>query len=265
MSDYLFDAQGYRSLCTLFKGRTPFLNSTPYAGYKPAVGELPDMRTRDAGKRWLHVALKYDPPRWAEPLLARAHWLACKVALALGVPPLYMPSAENGTLRVLEYPAGTGTAEHTDPNLFTIVCWRSHRDGLELGRAATASTLGHALAGFPDVPSCQDCGEVAPEPGSTCWKARPVISPARAAAEALAPGLHIGELGEMVGLGRATPHRVPAREYAQGSIVYFASPAMQAPLPAPVFMPGTHERPDLVAQTCGEWQKERIARSRYSA
>lgn len=218
-----FEAHDFDSLATLYR--------TSYAGYKPNVFELADGKTRDAGKRYLHVALKYDPPNWAVRYLARAHFHACRVAEALGVPPAWMPAVENATLRVLEYPPGAGTAEHTDFNLFTIVCWRSHPADLELGRAATRDVMGHSSA-------------------------------ARRAAEALAPGLHIGELGERCGLGPATPHRVPARPYTQKSIVYFASPAMGTPLPRPEYFPNTPERPAHWVTTTGAWQIERVARSR---
>lgn len=68
------------------------------------------------------------------------------------------------------------------------------------------------------------------------------------------PGLgtaevHIGELGELLGLGRAQPHAVQALPVPQHSIVYFAIPDHAAVLPSGV--------------TVGEWINERMGRSRY--
>ncbi len=220
---------------------------------------VPNVDAGPAAKRFLHVALKYSPPAWAEAYLARAHWEACKVAEALGVPDAYYPRAENGTLRALEYPSaghqlanglqcrhcnqcvplddvcptlapGAGTAEHKDFDLFTIVLWRSHPADLE------------RLAIPYDRPQC--------------------VTDNPAVLDRISPGLHIGELGELVGLGAATPHRVPARPYAQRSLIYFASPAGAAPLPAPVTFPADARHPARTVATCGEWQVERTARSR---
>jgi hypothetical protein len=215
------------------------------------------------------VALKYKPPAWAEAYLARAHWEACRVATALGVPAAYRPHEADGTLRVLEYPSaaceyegvitgnghwrcvtcghkqmaspggpsdrvcpalapGAGTVEHTDPDIFSIVLWRSHPEDLE-----------HVNE---------------PQPAfNTCY-----------ARERLSPGLHIGEIGELVGLGPATPHRVPARPYVQKSLIYFAMPDHAAVLPAERCRTHWPFRcaciPDV---TVGEWLRERMARSRY--
>lgn len=70
------------------------------------------------------------------------------------------------------------------------------------------------------------------------------------------PGLppdlvHMGEIGELVGCGPATPHRVDPLPTPQHSIVYFAIPDHAAVLPTGV--------------TVGEWIAERIARSRVVA
>ncbi len=250
--------------------RNPAAHHEPYAGYKPEVREAPNGDTkacpgpcdaagrmwRDngghfpcrlcngtgrvpnidaglAGKRYLHVALKYDPPAWALEYLARAHFEACRVAEALGVPAAYYPRVADGTLRVIEYPSaghtyseaghcidcresnrtargvcptlapGAGTAEHTDPNLFTIVLWRSHPADLERGTDGRNTWYVGKGPGFKQASD----------------------------AETLSPGLHIGAIGELVGLGPATPHRVPARPYAQKSLVYFSVPDHAALLP----------------------------------
>jgi hypothetical protein len=178
---------------------------------------------RTPAKRYLHVAPKYGPPAWAMAYLARAHYEACRVAEALNVPAAYYPRVADGTLRVLEYPPGAGTVEHKDFNLFTIVLWRSTPEDLE--RAHLDRLDGSPLA----------------------------------KAQALSPGLHIGELGELVGLGPATPHRVPPRSYAQKSIVYFAMPDHAAKLPPTRDTHGLKRG----GPTVGQWLKERMARSRY--
>ncbi len=224
------------------------------------TGRVPNMDAGSAGKRFLHVSLKYNPPAWAEAYLARAHWEASKVAQALGVRKEYFPMPADGTLRVLEYPdaghvfppltslqavkcihcdarsadpnpvrfgvcpalaPGAGTAERTDFDLFTIVLWRSHPADLELTQPNECPSAGRCLA------------------------------------RSINPGLHIGEIGELVGLGPATPHRVPARPYAQKSIVYFAMPDHGAVLPPSEKQAAGH------AWTVGAWLKERVARSRY--
>ncbi len=290
-------------VCT--NGQVP--DREPYAGYRPAVAEAPNGDTKDcracegqggdggsymgqwewpceacngtgrvpnvdagrAGKRFLHVALKYDPPAWAVEYLARAHWEACRVATALGVPAAYRPHEADGTLRVLEYPSaahegniqcdfcgerskayggtavsadvcparapGAGTAEHTDFDLFSIVLWRSHPADLELGYECTARTIPEAFRDNMRL----------------------------AAGRALNPGLHIGEIGALVGLGPATPHRVPARPYAQKSLIYFAMPDHGARLPCPAPAHGGWPSDCTGGPTVGQWLAERLARSRY--
>lgn len=116
----IFDAYVYTQLHGLFHP------SNRYAGYKPGVKEIPNGDGRvDFGKRFLHVALKYNPPRWAKDILAVAHFRACEVFKALGWPAELMPAVENANLRVLEYPEGTGSARHKDFDLFTVNCWRN--------------------------------------------------------------------------------------------------------------------------------------------
>lgn len=62
--------------------------------------------------------------------------------------------------------------------------------------------------------------------------------------------VHMGELGELLGLGPAAPHAVhPDTERVQHSIVYFAIPDHAAVLPS--------------GQTVGSWIQDRLARSRY--
>lgn len=70
--------------------------------------------------------------------------------------------------------------------------------------------------------------------------------------DAVDPGLHLGEMGDLIDLGRATPHHVMPSVTTQHSIVYFAIPDHAAVLPGG-------------RGTVGEWLKERLARSRYEA
>jgi hypothetical protein len=220
----IFDANDHAALATLFALRS---DGTPvYAGYKPHVAEAPNGDGRvDARKRYLHVAQKYAPPQWALDILSRAHWEACRVAEAIGVPAEFYPRVENSTLRVLDYPAGAGTEEHTDFDLFTLNLWRSTPNDHEAWEHHT-DTVAHTGAEWNEW-----------TPGADAY--------------------HMGELGELVGLGPAVKHRVPARPYAQRALVYFAMPANAAELPQPVerFL---HDGPLTVA----DWLKERLSRSR---
>jgi hypothetical protein len=216
-----FSEDDHRALATLFGA------GQNYAGYKPAEREAPNSDGRvDEGKRHLHVALKYDPPAWAVEYLARAHFEACRIAERIGVPDAFYPRVENGTLRVLEYPAGAGTEEHTDFDLFTVNLWRSTPEDHE-----------HYSGNGPK--------------GS--WELG--VNGAH----------HVGRIGELVGMGAATPHRVPARPYAQKALVYFAMPAMAARLPGTnVFQPPGFSRFDYVkpGPTVREWLDDVYAKSR---
>jgi hypothetical protein len=195
-----------------------------YRGYKPAVLEVPNGDGKvDAQKSYLHVALKYDPPSWALAYLARAHFEACRVAEALGVDPAYYPRVADGTLRVNWYSEGAGSHEHTDFDLFTVNCFRETPDDLE------------AFAQYSH--------------DAAHWVANPFDH-------------HVGEIGALVGLGAATPHRVIARPYVQRSIVYFAMPDHAAQLPCQKPGSGTHTD---CTPTVREWLQERYARSRVPA
>jgi hypothetical protein len=177
-----------------------------YPGYKPEVRELPNGDGKvDADKRYAHVAMKYlndehdDEHLWG--FYKRAHDRAFEVALALGCPISYFPDSRYGALRVLEYPAGAVSNEHTDFDLFTLTLFRN-----QPGVSGQCSRL----HGYPEL-------------------------------------TQIGEIGELAGLGAATPHSVRASETVQQAIVYFAIPDHAAPL-------GTG--------TVGSWLTERVARSR---
>lgn len=186
----IFNATDFARLRTLFDGS--------YAGYKPNVVEAPNGDDKlDVQKRYLHIATKYDPPPWAREYLRAAFHHTMYIAQRLNVPAAFWPDIEACALRVLEYPPGADSAEHTDFDLFTFNAYRNKQD-------------------------------VVGDPGN---------------------GLFIGEIGELIGLGKATPHSVPARDYEQHSIVFFALPRHDVVLPSGI--------------TVGEWLQERIARSRY--
>jgi hypothetical protein len=208
MIETIFNASEYAQLATLFDP------AVGYPGFRPRVRENPngDGKT-DEDKRYLHVALKYDPPKWALRFLERAHFHACRVAEALRVPAEFYPNVADATLRVLHYPVGVGSHPHTDPDLFTLSCYRSTPADLVLGPGRDRNTLGVSAS--------------------------------------LAPGLHIGEIGELVGLGPATRHQVLPRPYEQRSIVYFAIPSHAAELANGPYVNGQN-------QTVGEWLDERL-------
>ncbi len=214
----IFGAHDYKQLYTLF-------DYPGYAGYRPNVKEIPNGDGRaDAEKRYLHVALKYNPPEWAVRYLARAHFEACRIAERLKVPDAYYPRVENGTLRVLEYPEGVGSDEHKDFDLFTVNCWRQHPDDLE---TINPEFIGGMKSGVP--------------------------------------AYHIGEIGELVGLGPAMPHRVTGRPYTQQAIVYFALPANGVRLPRLACgVNGTRHGHGCgcAGLTIAEWLQERLSRSR---
>lgn len=207
----IFNRDDYDKLSTLFD---PELK---YAGFKPGVFERPDGKGGvDYEKKYLHVALKYNPPEFAVNYLARAHFEACKVAESLKLGSVY-PKVENGTLRVLEYPVGAGTEAHCDFDLFTINCYRETPE------------------------DCEEFVEV--------W--RPMQRQ-----------MHMGEIGRLFDLGPATPHRVQGKPYIQRSIVYFASPSMDTSLLSEYKFPKTDHDPEVIVRTTGEWQMERVKRSR---
>lgn len=69
--------------------------------------------------------------------------------------------------------------------------------------------------------------------------------------------IHIGELGEIFGLGPATPHWVEPSDQVQRSIVFFALPGHDVTLPG-YELACEPESP----RTVGDWLAERMARSR---
>lgn len=190
-----------------------------YPGYKPNVTEIPNGDGKmDADKRYAHIADKYleacDERVHPEALqimlycLERCHQLSLQVAEALKIPTKYMPVRKFGALRVLEYPIGAGSNLHTDFNLFTLLLYRTDK--------AAFITVGN-----DEVP---------------------------AEARALNEQLHLGGLGQEIGLGTAMTHGVLPLEKVQHSIVYFSLPDWAAELPSGLLV--------------GDWVQERMARSR---
>lgn len=197
--------------------------SSSYPGYRPTVQEIPNGDGKvDADKRFAHIAEKYlkdfndeGAKKVLNAVLDEAHNLAIKVAKKLEVPEAFMPVRAYSNMRILEYPAGAVSNLHTDFDLFTLMVYR-------------------------DQPEYFRCREGLERSGS--------VSERLSAARELNPQLHLGEIGELIGLGEATPHEVVASSSPQHSIVYFAIPEHKLVLPTGI--------------TLGDWLVERMSRSR---
>lgn len=226
-----------------------------YPGYKPNVVESPNGDgKKDMEKRYAHVSEKYLFVRTTETInyikdwgyhptherdhqlqnyLNRAHDLAMQVAITIGVPREFWPVRKYSALRVLEYNAEAITNEHTDFDLFTLMCYRN---------------LPEYFRG--KMPKLRpDCGN-----GLRETNFGPINSSEALLAHAkqLNAQLHFGEILEEVDPNtyRATPHEVVASGGPwQYSVVYFAIPDWDSKLPSGV--------------TVGKWLEERISRSRY--
>ncbi len=186
-----------------------------YPGYKPTVVEIPNGDGRaDSEKRYAHVAPKY----WATarqandmmPYLVEAFNLATAAADIAKVPKEFMPDFRYGALRILDYPPGAVSNKHEDFDLFTLMIFRDKPDRF----VADAVEESQALKRI----------------------------------QLLNKQAHLGQLGEAIGLGQATPHEVLASETRQRSIVYFAIPDHDAKLPN--------------GMSVKDWLNERMARSR---
>ncbi len=171
----------------------------PYPGYRRGTIEYPNGDANAGTYRYAHVALKYLPgygQAWHRNMLTRylleAHALAEQVHDALDGPAEFRPDLRYGALRVLEYDPGAYSPLHTDASLFTLHLYRNSFDAFRRDPAV------------------------------------PVLSER---ALAINPGLHIGRLGNVVGLGAATPHWTVPSEERQLAIVYFAIPDWAARLP----------------------------------
>jgi hypothetical protein len=184
-----------------------------YAGYRPAVQESPNGDgVWDEGKRYAHVATKYSPLPDLMRYFNRAYFEARRVCSRLDVPRRLYPDPDQCCLRILDYPPGAGSATHTDFDLFTLQLYRDQPEGFVRQRG--------------DSPS--------EKAGS--W---------REDDDQVSAGIHWGEMAEVAGFRRATPHFVQPLDVRQRSIVFFVLPCSDAPL-----------------ITAGEWLAERYARSR---
>lgn len=200
-----------------------------YPGYKPNVQELPNGDGKVDVKRYAHIAPKYLPGFGSGRdrvlllrALIRAHEVAEAVYDALGGPQAFRPDIRYGALRVLSYPANTGMSHrHTDFDLFTIPLFRDQPESFVRYFAEGADSFEQ--------------------------------SEAFKIADEMAPGVHLGELGQAIGLGPATPHEVLAHAEGQLSAVYFAIPNWDAK------MPGFNSNEQMTVKS---WLNERMARSR---
>lgn len=215
-----------------------------YPGWKPDVKEIPNGDGKVDEKMYAHIAPKYLPGfgtgrerTLLMRALFRAHEVAEKVADELHVPQAFRPDIRYGALRVLAYPPATGISHrHTDFDLFTVPIYRDQEDKF----------VRYASHDFRD---------------SGYNQRRDNFD----SADEVAPGLHLGELGEAIGLGGATPHEVLPSDEGQLSIVYFAIPDHDAiltfgsPKAGALHRDGTQKTGDW---TVKEWLNERMARSR---
>lgn len=125
----MFTAEDYRILHGI-------VFNPSYPGYKPNVIESPNGDgVKDTQKRYAHVSQKYymhcaanegvEHRNALHTYLNKAHNLALDTAVTLGIPPEFWPDIRYSALRVLEYPPGAGSAEHTDFDLFTLNLYRN--------------------------------------------------------------------------------------------------------------------------------------------
>ncbi len=211
MSEPIFSSSDYADLYY-------YVFSGSYAGYQPAVKEIPNGDGKvDAEKRYAHIAPKYfrnDDKKFLTPYLEKAHYRALAMAEALELPRPWWPRLEYSALRVLDYPVGAVSNEHEDFDLFTLMCYRDQPDRFLAREVAPPSLVTNTMRRINEQ-------------------------------------AHLGQLGEAIGLGPATPHLVLASDWPQKSIVHFAIPDHEN------LMPGS----DI---TVRDWLNERMSRSRIS-
>jgi isopenicillin N synthase-like dioxygenase len=109
--------------------------SPTFTGYSPAIAEAPNGDSRiDLQKRYSHLNHRTLPSArdnvktFLAEVFSRCMRVALEHARIMNIPYAFMPSAEDSTLRLLEYPPGATSSEHTDFDLFTINLYRSHED-----------------------------------------------------------------------------------------------------------------------------------------
>lgn len=131
-----------------------------FAGYTPAIAEAPNGDGKvDVQKRYAHLNRR-TLPSVSDPLARDALGAffdgcmaqARAAAAEMGIPQAFVPSAEDSTLRLLEYPSGATSSEHTDFDLFTINLYRSHGElivpkmAVHYGELAELATIGRLKA-----------------------------------------------------------------------------------------------------------------------
>ncbi len=182
-----------------------------YPGYIPTAQEAPHGDgVWDTGKRYAMIAMKYlskydGRDAWfMEELLNECVANAVSVAIDLGIPQKYWPDIQDSSIRVLEYPAFSLSAPHTDFDLFTMMLYRNRMENFEytyeLTKHSTGKSRSAALLG--DMKKTH-------------------------------PGLHFGELMELINPSAyvATKHEVTATPLTQYSCIFFAMPRLDVHLP----------------------------------
>jgi hypothetical protein len=105
-------------------------NDSSYAGYRPNVQEAPNGDGKwDEDKKYAHIATKYFPSPELMTYYARAFEEACRVHRDLDFPRRLSPDWNSCCMRILDYPPGAGSAEHTDFDFFTIQLYREIPEG----------------------------------------------------------------------------------------------------------------------------------------
>lgn len=186
-----------------------------YSGYKPTVIEIPNGDGKaDSDKKYAHVAVKYMKTEQQRkdlmPFMEKAHAEATNMADEINLPNAFSPDIRYSALRILDYPPGSISNKHEDFDLFTLMLYRDQLDKFKSDETMTSWTL--------DV------------------------------MREINPQAHMGQLGEEIGLGRATLHWVLPSESVQKSIVYFVIPDHDSILPSGIII--------------RDWLNERIQRSR---
>lgn len=194
-----------------------------YPGYKPEVVELPNGDGKaDVSKRYAHVALKYLPP--PESRDSKARELFVYLAQA------FEAAEDAASAMGFQVP-------------------------LDL-RACALRVLEYPPGAGSELHTDFDLFTITlfREPQRNVrWMHEASVTPSPRESYSM----HIGELGEMFGLGPATPHWVEPSDQVQRSIVFFALPNHDMVLPG-YELACEPESP----RTVGDWLAERMARSR---
>jgi len=200
-----------------------------YPGYKPDVKELPNGDGKVDRKKYAHVSLKY-----------LAGWGNCIERMAL----LQVIFMAHGLAETIYQEWGGPQAFRPDIR-YSALRVLEYAPG-DLSHPHQDFDLFTNML-YRDAPKKfkAEYSEVPPQ------------------VAAIDPYCHIGQLGELIGLGKATTHQVLTSSLPQHSMVYFSIPDWDAKLP-----PGAEA--DRIAEffkilrppTVKDWLNERMARSR---